>query len=245
MVFSRYDPRSRYRNRSQQRAATLAGLLMFSLIGAGVGYGIGYQSARIDLSKIRGELESVVRERDDLRNTATKLMADSHSANIKYQQIEDQLQTELPQEGPMKDIVGLIRDQLQSGVDAERLAGVIRTMSPPRNCTDPEIKRFIVQTPKNMATVNSTTIADGAISITAVGEAAKNKSGKDEAWYDPARPVTLNFEWRGKDGPEKIERRNNLPISQVVVVDKKEYRMTFTDGAKSFIKMSFDSCDHP
>lgn len=245
MGLSRYDPRNRYRQRSQQRLTTITGLLLVGLIGGGVGYAVGYQSAHMDQNSMKAELQAAIESRDELQQTVTRLMADSHSATIKYQQIEEQMQTELPQEGPMKDIVSQIREQLDAGVDADRLANVIRTMAPPKNCTDAEIKRFIVQTPKNMTADSTVVIADGQISVKASGESAKNKSGKDESWYDPARPVALTFQYTDAKGPQTIERKNNLPISQVVVVGKKEYRMTFTDGAKSFIKMSFDSCDYP
>jgi hypothetical protein len=246
MKISRYDPRSRYRNRSQQRMSSVAGLAFVCLIGVGVGAGLGYRSAQVDQTGIKMQLETVSAERDQLRQSVTRLMADSHSANIKYQQIEEQFQNELPQDGPLKDIVTQIRDQLVAGVAPERLANLIRSSSPPRNCNDPEVKRFIVQTPKNKGADNAAVIANGNITVRAVGEPARGKTGKEEAWYDPARPVTLNFEWNNGEKELKTQqRKNNLPISQVLVVDKREYRMTFSEGAKSFIKVTFDSCDYP
>lgn len=244
MSFSRYDPRSRYRHRSQQRMTTVISFLLVAAIGSGVGYGVGYQSARMDQNGVKSELEAVTLERDQLRQTVTRLMADSHSANIKYQQIEEHLQSELPQEGPLKDIVSRIRDQLTAGRDPERIAEVIRSMSPPKNCSDPETKRFIVQTPKNKSADSTVVLAEGAITIRATGESAKAKNGQHmESWFDPSQPVKLTFEWKSDKGTETLERRNNLPISQVLATGGKEYRMTFAEGARSFIKVTFDRCD--
>lgn len=245
-ILSRYDPRTRYRLRSQQRLSLLAGLGLMGLVCGAVGYGMGYYSARGDDRAMNAEILAISAERDKLQQTVTRLMADSHSANIKYQQIEEQLQSELPQDGPLKDIVSQIRAQLDSGVAPERLATLIRTMAPPQNCTDPEIRRFIVETPKNKGVDNSMILADGAITVRASGDPAKTRSGEDEAWYDPLRPVALTFQARGAAADAApIMRKNILPISQVMVVAGREYRMTFTEGAKSFLKVTVESCDYP
>lgn len=241
---SRYDPRNRYRQRSQQRMSLMAGLALMGVVSGGVGYGIGYQSARMDQSALKTDMAAIQAEKDRLQQTVTRLMADSYSANVKYQQIEQQLQSELPQEGPLKDIVREIRDQLTAGVAPERIASLVRTLSAPKNCSDPEVRRFIVQTEKNKAADNTLLLAEGAISIKASGESSRGKDKKEEAWYDPSRPISLDFSWKDEKGPQTLERKNNLPISQVITVNGREYRMTFTEGAKSFLKVTFDSCDN-
>lgn len=224
----------------------LVSYALMGAIGCGAGYAIGYQSARVDHGTVQAERDAAIAEREQLRQTVTRLMADSHSANIKYQQIEEQLQSELPQEGPLKAIVGQIRDQLTAGIEPERLATLIRSMSPPKNCSDPETRRFIVQTPINRGADSTLVIADGAITVRADGEPANSKNGKTkESWYDASQPVRLSFEWKGEHGLETLERRNNLPLSQVIVTGGKEYRLTFAEGARSFLKVTFDRCDHP
>lgn len=245
MSISRYDPRYRYRQRSQQRVSLMLGLALMGLISGGVGYAVGNQAARSERTSLQNEMSALNAEHARLQKTVTRLMADSHSANVKYQQIEEQLQSELPQEGPMKDIVAQIREQLTAGVDPERLASVVRTLNPPKNCTDPDVRRFIVQTEKSKAADNTLLIAEGAISVKASGEAARGKQNQQEAWYDPSRPVTLNFAWQDETGPQTLERKNNLPISQVIVAAGREYRMTFSPGAKSFLKLTVESCDYP
>jgi hypothetical protein len=245
-IISRYDPRTRYRVRSQQRLSLLAGLGLTGLVCAAMGYGVGYYAARGDDRSANAELLAVTAERDKLQQTVTRLMASSHSANVKYQQIEEQLQSELPQDGPLKDIVAQIRGQLDSGVAPDRLATLIRTLAPPQNCTEPDVRRFIVETPKNKGVDNSMILADGAIVVRASGDPAKSRSGTDEAWFDPLRPVTLTFQARDAvDGTAPITRKNILPMSQVMVVSGREYRMTFSEGAKSFLKVTIESCDYP
>ncbi len=244
MSLLRYDPQSRYRHRSQQRVSLMIGLALMGIVSGGVGYSIGYQAVRMDRSSLESDMIAMTAERDRLQKTVTRLMADSHSANVKYQQIEEKFQSELPQEGPLKEIVGQIRGQLDAGVAPERLADLIRTLSPPKNCTDPETRRFIVQTTKNKVSDNTLMLAEGAIRIKASGSSARNKQGGEEAWYDPSQPVTLDFSWGDKtSGDQTMQRKNNLPISQVIQVNGREYRMTFSEGAKSFLKVAFDSCD--
>jgi hypothetical protein len=244
-IISRYDPRTRYRAKAQRKMSLLAGLGLTGIVCAVVGYGVGYQFARMDERSLNTELVTLTAERDKLQQTVTRLMADSHSANLKFQQIEEHLQSELPQDGPLKDIVAQIREQLDAGVSPDRLASVIRTLSPPQNCTDPETRRFIVETTKNKNADHSMILAEGAIVIRAVGEAAKSKTGEDEAWFDPTRPVALTFGPRGGDPQSVITRNAILPLSQVMVVDGREYRMTFSEGAKSFLKVTYESCDYP
>lgn len=243
MPILRYDPRTRYRQKNQQRMSLLIGLAMTGLVCGIIGYGIGYQSARMDQGAMSTSLSALEVERDKLQQTVTRLMADSHSANMRYQQIEEQLQSELPQEGPLKDIVRQIRGQLQAGVAAERLADLVKTLNPPANCSDPEARRFIVQTKEGRAPENALLLAEGAIAIQAIGQAARTQGGKDEAWYDPSAPVKLVFTIKKTAGDEKIERQNNLPISQVLTAGNREYRMTFAEGARSFIKLTFDVCE--
>ncbi len=244
-VVSRYDPRTRYRHRAQQRMSVFAAFGLVAAICGAIGYGVGYQAPRFQVAAIQTQLIAVEAERDQLQQTVTRLMADSHSANIKVQQIEEQLQSELPSDGPMKDIVTQIRGQLQAGVPADRLAEMIKTLSPPKNCVDPETRRFIVQTPNAKSSDVGVVLGGGALTIKAMGDGARGKNGTVETWYDPSRPVALSFVWMENGASKTIERKGNLPISQVVVVGNREYRMTFAEGVKSYIKLSYDSCDYP
>jgi hypothetical protein len=235
-ILSRYDPQVRYRQKAQQRLSLVTGFFIIGLLCAAIGYGFGYQSARMDDNAARAALKTVQDERDKLQQTMTNLLASSHSANLRYQQIEAQLQSELPQEGPMRDIVGQIRAQLEAGIAPDRLATVIRTLSPPRTCTDPETRRFIVATTKDQ---------QGGDNNRAVGTPAKTKDGKDESWYDPTATITLSLDWTSPEGPRTVERQGTLPLSQTAVVGNHEYRLTFSEGAKSFLKVTFDQCDYP
>ncbi len=244
-VVSRYDPRTRYRQRAQQRLSTFAAFGLMAFVCGVIGYGVGYQTPRFQVAAVQRQLSTVEAERDQLQQTVTHLMADSHSATVKYQQIEEQLQSELPAEGPMKDIVAQIRGQLQAGVPANRLAELIKTLSPPKNCVDSETRRFIVQTPNAKSSDSGVVLGGGAITIKAMGDSARGKDGAVETWYDPSRPVQLVFSWVESGETKTIERKNNLPISQVIVVGNREYRMTFAEGVKSYMKLSYDSCDYP
>jgi hypothetical protein len=247
MVMKRlsYDPRSRYRHRNVYRFTIISSVLLIAVVGGSIGYGLGYQSAFVESARLESDLKTVTSERDRLRTLVNQLMADNHNVNMKYQQIEEQLQSELPQEGALKNIVSQIRDQLNAGVDPKRLGEIIHTLAPPKNCIDPETRRFIVQVDPQKESASPLLLADSGIKIEAVGMPARNASGSAEAWYDPSSQISVKIEYDGEGQKEKIERKNVLPFSQVLISKGREYRLTFAEGAKSFLKVTFDSCDYP
>ena len=130
---------------------------------------------------------------------------------------------------------------MDQGKDPDRLAFFIRSARPPTGCVDPDSKRFVISTQANNAPKSLVKIADGAVEISGNGISAKNEEGKAEAWYDPAQKVEIFFKH-----DEKIEKRKGvLPLRYAVVVKDREYRFTIEPGAKSFAKVTYDSCSYP
>jgi hypothetical protein len=141
----------------------------------------------------------------------------------------------------MQDLTRLVKEQIDQGMAPERLSFVIKSARPPTDCTDPETKRFVVSTPSYTGPASSASVADGAVIIKAKGASASNKAGQPEAWFDPAQNVEVTF--TSVNGNEV--KKGMFPIRHSVVAGNREYRFTVEEGAKSFAKVTFDSCAYP
>ncbi len=176
-----------------------------------------------------------------MQNDVTSLRADAQTANVRLEQLKANYD-ELTTEGPMKRILGLVRQQIEKGVSSERLESVIAMARPPQNCSAPETKRFVVSTPVYKGPDSVASVSGGLVIINAKGVSAQNAQGNKEAWFDPSQSVKMSFKPRG--GDEQV-KEGVLPIYHSAVVGAKEYRFTVTAGAKSFVKVTYDHCDYP
>jgi cell division protein FtsB len=236
-----YSLNNRYRRRAQEQM--MAVVMMIVVIGLcfGLGFWLGKQTGVQGYNAMRTQVEQMTAERETLQNTITELRAQTQTANTRYQQLQTTYQEILP-EGPLRDLVVMLKAQLDEGRDPERLAFLIRSARPPRNCTEPETRRFVVTTPAYDGPESVISLAEGALKIKASGASAISADGKPEAWYDPSKTVTLEFTGEG-GAPES--KTGIMPINHSVVVGAREFRLTIAEGARSFAKVTFDSCDYP
>lgn len=242
MTIGRYNPRSRYRERASKRMnmVVISALLAGSFIG--FGFWMGRQHAVFQIESLKKETDRAVADAKTMQDELTKVRADAQTANSRLEQLQQQYDQELPKEGPVRELVQLVNKQLQAGMSPDRLSFVIRSVRPPRNCSDPQTKRFMVRTPAYNGPDSVASIGEGAIGVSGIGASARNKQGQMEAWYDPTQPVTVTFKGAGGE----IERKTgNLPLQHSQIAGGREYRFTLSEGEKSFIKVTFDSCDYP
>jgi cell division protein FtsB len=240
MSLSHYNPHTRYKERAAQRMSALFGVLAIILLSALIGFWLGKQFAAQKFIVLTNENASLTEERDSLQKQVTELSASAQTANKRYEQLQEQVESIMP-EGPMQDLVALVREQLDQGMNPERLSFVIRSARPPTGCVDPETKRFVVATPANKGAKSSVSIANGSIIITGSGVSARNEKNAAEAWYDPAKMVQLTIEHSGQ-----VEQKQGiLPLRRSIVVGGREYRFSVEAGARSFAKVTFDSCIYP
>jgi len=239
MALNQYNPHMRYKERTAQRVAGTLRLLAFVIVSIIIGFWMGKQFAAEQLITLKESLEVAEVQRESLEAQMTDLSAAAQTANARYEQLQEEVQSVIPK-GPMQDLVTLVREQLEKGTDPERLAFVVRSARPPTGCVEPETKRFIVSTPANTGPKSTVQIAD-VINVTGDGISARSEGGAPEAWYDPAKPVKISFDYGGK-----VEtKRGTLPLRHSMVVEDKEYRFSIETGARSFAKVIFDSCDYP
>lgn len=240
MSLNNYNPHHRYKERSAQRMASMLGILAVIMISVLIGFWLGKQYGAVHLITLKDEVVTLTDERDLLQDNVTELSATAQTANKRYEQLQEEVESIIPK-GPMQDLVTLVRDQLKQGMDPERLSFVIRSARPPSGCKDPDTKRFVVSTPAYKGPRSEALIAEGAISVSGSGSSARNNKDLPEAWYDPAKKVELTFSYNNKTETKK----GVLPLRYSVVLEDREYRFTVEAGARSFAKATFDSCAYP
>lgn len=240
MSLNSYNPSARYKERAAQRTANTVGMVIVIILSACLGFWVGKQYGVEQNITLKEQVGSLSKERDTLQKNVTELRAEAQTANTRYEQIKAEYDAVLP-EGPMQDLTRLLREQITQGMAPERLAFFIKSARPPTGCTDPETKRFIVSTPTYTGPDSSASVADGAVIIKAKGASASSKDGQPEAWFDPAQPVEVSFT---SDGKTEV-KKGNFPIRHSAVAAGREYRFTVEEGAKSFVKVTFDSCSYP
>lgn len=242
MSLGQYNPRSRYRERAIQRFNRA---LLFILIMAtcfGFGFFIGGQNAGVQNGTLKLEVEDLNGRLKSIQDELTTVRAEAQTATSRFEQLKTQYEKDIPPTGPMREIVDMVKKQIADGMAPDRLAFVLRSARPPRNCSDPSTKRFIIKTPAYKGSDSTVTVGEGAVVITGTGSSAKTREGQAESWFDPTQPINLNF----KSASGEIEKKSGtLPFQHSVIASGKEYRFTLTEGEKSFVKVTFDSCDYP
>lgn len=239
MSFISQDPGGRYRRRA---AETRRRVIMFIIVVGtlcGVSYWWGAENTRSSEVAYKQQALKLQTEKEDMEKTITSLRSDVQSTQVRYQQMEARYEEEVPT-GDFKILADILRKQLKAGIKLERLQSVIQSVRPPKNCSEPATKRFVMQTPVYKGPHGNVTFGNGAITVTGQGEPAVSQSGNAEAWYDPGKPVTITFTLTG--GKETV-KKGLLPIQYSVVIANKEYRFNVAAGERSFISVTSDSCD--
>lgn len=241
MFLNHYNPHHRYRERAAQRVASIVSFFLIIGMSVGVGIWMGRQFGAESVISLKKQNEKLKAETEDFQTTLTDLRAEAQTANTRYEQLRAEYNAAVP-EGPMQELLKLVKAQLDDGMQPERLSFIIRSARPPADCTEPDSKRFIVSTPNYKGEDSAVSIADGVVVISGSGISAKNKDGEPEAWYDPGQTVSVNF----KPAQGEVEtKKGPLPLRHSVVVRDREYRFTIEEGSRSFAKVVFDSCAYP
>lgn len=242
MSLSPYNPYQRYKYRAVRRVIRFTLAIIMVVILLGLGFWIGLQSRDQRAVLLEAQIEEIRTQRDQLQKIVTDLGAEAQTATMRLEQLQD-IYSETVPEGPVENLVNLVREQIEEGMDPERLAFIIRSARPPHNCTEPETQRFVITTPAYNGPESVAEIGGGEVTIAGQGSSAKSKDGQEgEAWYDPAKRVSLIFKTR--DG-RIMKKSGVMPLYQSVVAEGREYRFTIEEGARSFAKVTYDSCDYP
>lgn len=131
---------------------------------------------------------------------------------------------------------------LEDGVSAERLAFLIRLASRPLNCApEPETRRLRLGVEGGLVEGTVARVAEGAVIITGTGTAARDQAGRPEAWFDPARPVSLTLTRPG-GGQDDLD--GVLPLNHTVPLEGAEYRVEASAGETGMVDLSVIRCSY-
>ncbi len=217
-------------------------LFLLLLVGGFfAGLWVGRQGASQNVTALRDQVQVLDGQRAELEEALMQTHAGAKTAILRFEQLQDSVEEAIPA-GPMEDLVALLHRQIKDGADPKRLAFVIQSSRPPQNCAAPQSRRFVISTPAYKGVQSTVEVGEGLVRIQGAGVSAQSQKGLPEAWYDPTKKVSIDFTL--SDG--RIEtRRGVLPIHNSIVLNDREYRFTVEAGAKSFARVTFDSCDYP
>jgi len=238
------ESRNRRRRHGRIAMASFRWLLAAAIAAAAgyYAYDFGIELAREDVRKLETQLAQAGTETAQLRTDIAGLEAALRKERNLVAQWRDRYQAEVPS-SENAELLAAIQQRLDNGVSRERLAQVIALAQERNDCQPlPETRRFVVQNPVYTGANDTVSFADNAIIVTATGESAVNAGGRPEAWYDPAKPVTVFFT---RPGGETNSVAGILPLHHAVVVGDREYRFSIVSGKRSFAEIAGQSCAYP
>jgi outer membrane murein-binding lipoprotein Lpp len=235
----------RAQSRRRRRWLLFKWFLALAVIAAmGVfSYRTGSELARREVSRLEEEVETLTSADTELRAQNAQLEVEVNAARQRAAQWRERYEKEVPT-GKSRELFMLMREQMDKGADADRIAFMIGEAAKKQSCdASPVTKRFLVRTPLYVGANDSVSFADNAITVTAEGESATNAEGKPEAWYDTAKPVTLKFI---ELGGTTTEAKGMLPLFHSVVRGGNEYRFSATAAdSNGFIIVTSQRCVFP
>lgn len=213
------------------------------LAGAGTyGYYEGQANAERRIADIEGQVIALTSENDRLNDQARAALDKQSAALAEARVWRDKFENEIPT-GAVRDILTLVQQRINDGLEAERLQSLITLAQNSQNCDPaPETKRFIVNTPIFSSPGNSVSLGNGTITVTGKGKSAVNAENRVEAWYDPNEPVEITFT---QLGGQTEQLSGVLPLHKSVVFGANEYRFSILAGKQSFATISATRCDFP
>ena len=236
------------RNRLRRRRQVFGFVFRWGLVlavGLGVGLwakNIGTEVANQEVRVLEGRLSDVTTESATLRSEIAGLTAALHSERDRVDEWRERYEADVP--NPQEaEILAAARQRIAEGISTDRLATVVGLARDDVAC-EPlgSTKRFIVNNEIQSGANGSVSFANGSITITASGEAARNAGGQPVGWFDPAKPVLAIFSHLGG---ETFQAEGLLPLHRAVAVADTEYRFSLVSGARAFIQVTGEVCPFP
>lgn len=219
-------------------AAVLTALVLLGFFA----YETGTAFAQREVRSLKEELATLKSQINGVDAENQNLKAQLRGAKGQVAEWSQRYESDVPT-GPAQDLFKLLSNQLDEGVPPRRLAFVIREAKASTECANrPDSKRFILRTQGARGKNNWVGFANTAIVVTGTGQPALGGDGRPQAWYDPAKPVTLNFT---RVGGKTSEVKGLLPLSHGVVLGDVEYRFNVVTGPRGFVVVTGDRCKYP
>lgn len=233
-----YDAVERRRKEAQAR-------LIWRMVGSvlvmgalALAFQLGLNAGRVKEAAWKAERDRFAQQNAQLQSQLTDLKAQALAANNNLQTLQAQYNQDIG-DTTIRQLVPLLRDRLQRGISAERLAQVLATANTNQQCSTPEVKRLIVKTPASRGPASKVALADGLFNISAEGISAHNKNKGVETWFDPAEAIKVTVAIKDL---QPVIWEDKLPLHNSISLGKTEYRFTITKSAQSYIEIVLDQC---
>ena len=243
MTFGLHETRLRRRRRIRWAFVKWTIALGVILVAGIFAYQTGSSLAQLDLTRARREVVELTGQVEELRARNTDLRAKLILIERRLADAQARYEKDVPR-GRMATLLQKFQDKLDAGVKLDRLEFLVESAQNPRECdAKPVTKRFLVQTPLYRGANDSVGFSGNAVTVTALGETATSAGGQVEAWFDPAKPVTLRLTGLGG---ETTEKRGKLPLYASTVIGDYEYRYTvIAAGTRGFVQVTGERCRYP
>lgn len=235
------EPRRRRRRQALWTVFRFAFAVMAVLGVGSYGYQVGVSADQARTDQFEADLAGFQQANLDLRDQIALARQQSSEAKAALATMRERYAAEVPS-GAAADLLAQLRAQLGAGVEPERLAFLIEAAALDDACEDePVTKRFMPRTAISTGPLSYVRFGD-RITITGEGESAHNAAGLAEAWFDPAKPIRLEF--RTMDGATTTIE-GIVPFTHQMVVDGKEYRFSAVSAEPRFIEVTAQTCALP
>jgi hypothetical protein len=203
---------------------------------------LGVEDERGKHGRMAEELARAIEASQGLVDANTRLRGDLDAARQRLTELERRA-SQLAFSEAARGLLPLIEERLAGGVDGKRIAAAIEMADKPRHCEPPEVKRFLLKTTLTAeGPATSVGFANGMVTFSGQGVAAKNAEGRIEAWFDPAEPVAIRLT---SIGGKTTDIAGKLPLHQTVRINDVEHRFTIMAGARGFVQITGDRCKVP
>lgn len=239
---------SENRNRVRRRRQVTGFIFRWGLVlavGLGVGLwakSIGTEIANQDVRVLEARLSEITSESATLRSEIAGLTAALRAERDRVDAWQQRYEADVP--NPQEaEILAAARARIDAGISVTRLTEVVALARDDVDCVPlGATKRLIVNNEIQSGANGTVSFVDGAVTITARGQAARNQNGLPVGWFDPAKPVTAVF---GHLGGETFSTEGLLPLHHSVAVGDTEYRFSIVSGARSFVEVTGEACPFP
>ena len=231
--------------RRQRRRRLLRYIVVVAALG-GLGlasYRSGQLLAEREVRLAQDEIGRLKQANAALEKRNARLRTAAETARLRHAQLKEPYESEVPK-GARRMLLSLVDKQLEAGAKGDRLRFLISAAGHRETCDGtPVTRRFLVRTALYDGPASSVRFADGALTVTATGEPAKDESGRIQAWFDPARPISVEIARLGEK-PGRVS--GTLPMQHALVANGAEYRFSFIAGeSRGFVSATADRCRFP
>ncbi len=238
MGYGLYDYDRRYRRRLWGGITRVGFYVVTIGVAALFAYQIGVEQVAGREELLNDRIEVLEGQNRRLTGEAVRLEAQARTALAQYQEMRELYDRNLPT-GVRNWLLNLVDDRLGAGIAPERIALYLDASSEPEGCTDPISRRFIMPTPNFTGDNTSVGFGEGLVTITGRGQGAVDDDGTTQAWFDPAREITLVFT---AIGGERQTVNGVLPLFHTMVVGDQEFRFAVEQGDRSLVNVAGTTC---